>query len=850
VKKVVVPGIFLAALSSPLFIDEVKAASNNVKIVDVDTGSKLNVRVGPSTSSSTIMSLSKGKEVTIISESNGWSEIKVNGKNGYVSSKYLISKQTSTSSEKSIKYVSIDANSSLNVRKSPSSQSNVLTKLSNNTKVEVYAESNGWSKIKVNGIDGYVASQYIKESKSSAVQKEAKDTSSTVKKETTNTSASNSSKETKTVTKYVNVSSGSSLNLRTKPSTTSSVIVKLAKDVSVTVISESNGWSKIKVYGKEGYVSTTYLSTKKTTSTTATNKTSTSKPASTVSEEKQVVKYVNVDQNSTLNVRKSASTTSSVLTKLKSNTKVTVLSDKNGWSKIKVNNIEGYVSSQYLVKKTTSNKNESSKNDTKNQTDTKEQIKDNKDSVLSVEKVVNIEANSSLNVRSTPSTSGKIVDKLKANQIVTVLSESNGWSKIKVNNKEGYVSSQYLKVKATKNEEEIKNETDKSKDVEDKKDLKEKVVNINANSNLNVRANASTSSKVLTKLSSGTVVTVISESNGWSKIKVNNVEGYVSSEYLAEKVSNISDSVSEKNYTNYHLTLDEMTNIQLKANPQTDKQYDTYIREDAVAFKSADSTKATVLGSGWRLRGGAGTDFSVVSTLSSGQVLTVTSKVKGTDGYYWYKVNYNKSWVTASKEDTAYYINPNNFIDNSLESLQFLNLAKKANVNDGEVNKNILAGKGILAGKASSFITAANAYGINEIYLISHALLETGNGTSTLANGVKVNGKTVYNMYGIGAYDGTAISSGAEYAYNAGWFTPEAAIIGGAQFIAQGYIKSGQDTLYKMRWNPEAAQNSGVATHQYATDIAWASKQVKQISNLYSLLSSYTLNYDIPVYKK
>ncbi|HWJ80488.1 MAG TPA: mannosyl-glycoprotein endo-beta-N-acetylglucosamidase, partial [Niallia sp.] len=122
--------------------------------------------------------------------------------------------------------------------------------------------------------------------------------------------------------------------------------------------------------------------------------------------------------------------------------------------------------------------------------------------------------------------------------------------------------------------------------------------------------------------------------------------------------------------------------------------------------------------------------------------------------------------------------------------------------------------------------------------------------TSTLANGVKVNGKTVYNMYGIGAYDGTAISSGAEYAYNAGWFTPEAAIIGGAQFIAQGYIKSGQDTLYKMRWNPEAAQNSGVATHQYATDIAWASKQVKQISNLYSLLSSYTLNYDIPVYKK
>ncbi|ECD6517482.1 mannosyl-glycoprotein endo-beta-N-acetylglucosamidase, partial [Salmonella enterica subsp. enterica] len=132
--------------------------------------------------------------------------------------------------------------------------------------------------------------------------------------------------------------------------------------------------------------------------------------------------------------------------------------------------------------------------------------------------------------------------------------------------------------------------------------------------------------------------------------------------------------------------------------------------------------------------------------------------------------------------------------------------------------------KGILAGKASAFVTAANAYGINEIYLISHALLETGNGTSTLANGVKVNGKTVYNMYGIGAYDGSAISSGAQYAYNAGWFTPEAAIIGGAKFIAQGYVNAGQDTLYKMRWNPDAAEKTGNATHQYASDIGWATK--------------------------
>ncbi|MBR8643948.1 SH3 domain-containing protein [[Brevibacterium] frigoritolerans] len=51
--------------------------------------------------------------------------------------------------------------------------------------------------------------------------------------------------------------------MRNKPSDSASVIVKLARGVEVEVISESNGWSKIKAYGGEGYVSTKYLSATK-----------------------------------------------------------------------------------------------------------------------------------------------------------------------------------------------------------------------------------------------------------------------------------------------------------------------------------------------------------------------------------------------------------------------------------------------------------------------------------------------------------------------------------------------------------------------------------------------------------
>ncbi|EJJ6363209.1 hypothetical protein NJG99_002574, partial [Staphylococcus pseudintermedius] len=42
------------------------------------------------------------------------------------------------------------------------------------------------------------------------------------------------------------------------------------------------------------------------------------------------------------------------------------------------------------------------------------------------------------------------------------------------------------------------------------------------------------------------------------------------------------------------------------------------------------------------------------------------------------------------------------------------------------------------------------------------------------------------------------------------------------------YFDVGQNTLYRMRWNPKKP-----GTHQYATDISWAKVQAKMISAMY-----------------
>ncbi|RYG72921.1 hypothetical protein EU245_08230 [Lentibacillus lipolyticus] len=220
----------------------------------------------------------------------------------------------------------------------------------------------------------------------------------------------------------------------------------------------------------------------------------------------------------------------------------------------------------------------------------------------------------------------------------------------------------------------------------------------------------------------------------------------------------------------------------------------------------------------------------------------------------------------ASEELMSYYANPNNFTKDSPEFFQFLKLSYEPGVKAREINNRILADKGSLNGTADAFINAGKQNDINVIYLIAHALHETGNGTSALSSGLKAgldqngnaqyvtsknkdnltNIKTTYNMFGIGAYDDCPRECGAERAYNEGWFSPTKAIIGGAKFINNGYIGDGQDTLYKMRWNPDKPGD-----HQYATHVEWAAIQARKIKEMYDLaglLENYTLRFDIPKY--
>ncbi|HCX2554103.1 TPA: glucosaminidase domain-containing protein, partial [Staphylococcus aureus] len=186
------------------------------------------------------------------------------------------------------------------------------------------------------------------------------------------------------------------------------------------------------------------------------------------------------------------------------------------------------------------------------------------------------------------------------------------------------------------------------------------------------------------------------------------------------------------------------------------------------------------------------------------------------------KKSHTWGWANATRAQTSSAMNVKRIWESNTQCYQMLNLGKYQGVSVSALNK-ILKRKGTLDGQGKAFAEACKKNNINEIYLIAHAFLESGYGTSNFASGRY----GAYNYFGIGAFDNDP-DYAMKFAKNKGWTTPAKAIMGGASFVRKDYINKGQNTLYRIRWNPK-----NPATHQYATAIEWCQHQASTIAKLY-----------------
>ena len=128
----------------------------------------------------------------------------------------------------------------------------------------------------------------------------------------------------------------------------------------------------------------------------------------------------------------------------------------------------------------------------------------------------------SLNFRKSPSTDSEVIEILPKETILNVISKiRNGWYKVELNEKIGYVSGDYIKFLSD----------------EEKMEITELEVYSNTfaktNTSLNIRERANKESSILTNVKNESILKVLSKmQNGWYKVEGNAIYGYVSGEYI------------------------------------------------------------------------------------------------------------------------------------------------------------------------------------------------------------------------------------------------------------------------------------------------------------------------------
>lgn len=272
---------------------------------------------------------------------------------------------------------------SLYLRQSPGGA--VITTLSKGTTVAVLNNSSSWYKVSVNGKEGYVSGEYL-----------------------TGTTATDVALGTGTV------KCSSSVNFRSAPNTSSTSYGELKNGTKVNVVGVSSGWYKVTYNGKTGYIHPDYITLASSSAGTAIA------PSNTVTSTTGTAGTVKC--SSSVNLRSAANTSSSILAELKNGTAVTVVSTANGWCKVTYSGKTGYIKQDYVS--TTG----SASNNTSASTGTAAVVK----------------CSSTVNFRSAASTSSTILGELKNGTAITVLSTSNGWSKVSYAGKTGYISADYL----------------------------------------------------------------------------------------------------------------------------------------------------------------------------------------------------------------------------------------------------------------------------------------------------------------------------------------------------------------------------------------------------------------------
>lgn len=297
-------GIMAAAASGvQVTLGPASAAGAAVALKKVNlkkvTTSNLNLRKAKGTNTKVLLTIPRNTAITVVETSGTWSKTTYKKKTGWVASRYLKNAPAAKKPQAKQKAAAYGYTTGFTtLRKSATTKSQALSVHQRRTKVKSISVSGSWTKVKVGGRTGYMASSHLSKTNPTVVHRWLK--SKQVVRNTTG-------KKFKVVT---------TAQMNTK----------------VEWLRSKGSWTGIRTAKGNGWVPTSSLA-----------KSAAKAPA------KPPAKATYRWTTANVNVRKGAGTSHASLGTVPINQRVTYLRGANGWSNVKTSRGTGWISNKYLA---------------------------------------------------------------------------------------------------------------------------------------------------------------------------------------------------------------------------------------------------------------------------------------------------------------------------------------------------------------------------------------------------------------------------------------------------------------------------------------------------------------------
>ena len=243
----------------------------------------------------------------------------------------------------------------------------------------------------------------------------------------------------------------------------------------------------------------------------------------------------------TANLREASNEDSRILVQLSLNDEVEVLQKSGDWYQVKTkNNVTGYLREDLIE---VSGKIEENVTE-----ETSVSIEDTKTEENPEETVAN-----ETKLKIVPVINATDIIEVKQNDEVTIIESIGDWVCIEKDTVKGWIRSDKLMTleEKEKQDEEAKAKAEAEKKAEEEAKAKEQQTKTKyaSSTTVNVRKEASKDSEIIAQISQNTAVEVISDEGGWAKVKVNGKEGYIASNLLSDKKTEVTTSSRGSNET-------------------------------------------------------------------------------------------------------------------------------------------------------------------------------------------------------------------------------------------------------------------------------------------------------------